>query len=100
VLAIIGASGVVLAAIYLLWAYERIFAGPITNPANAELEDVGFREIAIMVPLIVLVLAIGIYPKPILDRIQPSVDLILDRIEATTTYEVPDYGNTPDGGSG
>ncbi len=100
VLAIIGASGVVLAAIYLLWAYERIFAGPITNPANAELEDVGFREIAIMVPLIVLVLAIGIYPKPILDRIQPSVDLILDRIEATTTYEVPDYGNTPDRGSG
>ncbi len=100
VLAIIGASGVVLAAIYLLWAYERIFTGPITNSANAELRDLGFREIAIIAPLIVLVLAIGIYPKPILDRIQPSVDLILDRIEATTTYEVPDNGFTPDEGSG
>jgi NADH-quinone oxidoreductase subunit M len=99
VLAVIGASGVVLAAIYLLWAYERIFTGPITNPANEGLHDLGFREIAIIVPLIVLVLAIGIYPKPVLDRIQPSVDLILERIEATTTYEVPEYGSTPGGGA-
>ena len=98
-LAVIAASGVVLAAIYLLWAYERIFTGPITNPANEGLHDLGFREIAIIVPLIVLVLAIGIYPKPVLDRIQPSVDLILERIEATTTYEVPEYGSTPGGGA-
>ena len=46
-------------------------------------------------PLIVLVLAIGVYPKPILERIEPSVDLILEKIEATTSYEVPEYGTTP-----
>ena len=99
VLAVIGASGVVLAAIYLLWAYERIFTGPITNPANEGLHDLGLREIAIIVPLIVLVLAIGVYPKPVFDRIQPSVDLILERIVATTPYEVPEYGTTPGGGA-
>lgn len=98
VLAVIGASGVVLAAIYLLWAYERIFTGPISNPANEVLADLGLREIAIIVPLIVLVLAIGVYPRPVLDRIQPSVDRILERIEATTSYEVPEYGATPGGG--
>jgi NADH-quinone oxidoreductase subunit M len=95
VLATIGASGVVLAAIYLLWAYERIFTGPITIPANESLHDLGFREIAIVVPLILLVLAIGVYPRPVLDRIQPSVDRVLLRIEETTDYDVPEHGMTP-----
>ncbi|GMQ84790.1 MAG: NADH-quinone oxidoreductase subunit M [Acidimicrobiia bacterium] len=96
VLAIIAAGGVILAAVYLLWGYERVFTGPITNSANEGLVDLGVREIAIIVPLIVIVLAIGIYPRPILDRIQPSVDLILQRIEATTGYEVPEFGITVD----
>ena len=96
-LAAIGAFGVVLAAIYLLWAYERVFTGPITNPDNEGLSDLGLREIAILVPIALIVLAIGIYPKPVFDRIQPSADLILERIEATTDYEVPEYGTTPEG---
>jgi len=100
VLAIIAASGVILAAVYMLWGYERVFTGPITNSANESLHDLGLREIAIIVPLILIVLAIGIYPRPILDRIQPSVDLILERIEATTSYEVPEYGSTIDEGAG
>ncbi|MGB5432809.1 MAG: hypothetical protein WBO21_07355, partial [Acidimicrobiia bacterium] len=52
----------------------------------------GFREIAILVPLIVIVIGIGVYPQPVFDRIDPSVEIILDRIEATTDYEVPEYG--------
>ena len=92
--------GVILAAVYMLWGYERVFTGPITNSANESLHDLGLREIAIIVPLILIVLAIGIYPRPILDRIQPSVDLILERIEATTSYEVPEYGSTIDEGAG
>jgi NADH-quinone oxidoreductase subunit M len=91
-LAIAGASGVILAAIYLLWAYERMFTGPITNPANEGLSDLGWREIAIIVPLIAIVLGIGIYPKPVLDRIGPSVEAVLDRIEAVTDYEAPEFG--------
>ena len=45
VLAIIAASGVILAAIYMLWAYERMFTGPVTNPRNEGLHDLGFREV-------------------------------------------------------
>jgi NADH-quinone oxidoreductase subunit M len=92
VLAIIAGSGVILAAVYMLWAYERIFTGPVTNPKNEGLSDLNFREIAILVPLIVLIVGIGVYPKPILDRIEPSVEIILDRIEATTDYEAPEFG--------
>ena len=100
VLAVIAAFGVVLAAVYLLWAYERVFTGPITHSENEKLVDIGPREIAILAPLAVIVLVIGIYPRPIFDRIQPSVDLILEHIEATTDYAVPDHGTTPDGGLG
>ncbi|MEA2058399.1 MAG: NADH-quinone oxidoreductase subunit M, partial [Actinomycetota bacterium] len=99
VLAIIAASGVILAAIYMLWAYERMFTGPVTNPRNEGLRDLGFREVAIIAPLIVIVIAIGIYPKPVLDRIEPAVNVILERIEDTTDYNVPEFGRATDLGS-
>jgi NADH-quinone oxidoreductase subunit M len=91
-LAVIAGFGVVLAAVYLLWAYERMFTGPLDKPENTGLRDLGLREIAIVVPLVGLVIAIGVYPKPVLDRVEPSVEVILDRITATTDYEVPEYG--------
>jgi NADH-quinone oxidoreductase subunit M len=87
---------VILAAIYLLWAYERVFTGPVTNPKLEALKDLGFRELAILAPLVVLIIGLGVYPKPVFDRIEPSVGIILDRIEATTSYEVPEHGR-PDG---
>ncbi len=96
VLTIIAGSGVILAAIYLLWAYERVFTGPVTNPKLEGLADLGFREIAIMVPLVVLIVVLGVYPKPVMDRIEPSTNAILDRIEATTGFDVPEYGRSED----
>ncbi|MCL1600760.1 MAG: NADH-quinone oxidoreductase subunit M [Actinomycetia bacterium] len=96
VLTIIAASGVILAAIYLLWAYERVFTGPVVNPKLEGLRDLGFREVAIMVPLVVLIIGLGVYPKPVFERIEPSVGIILERIEATTGYIVPERG-TPEG---
>ena len=96
VLTIIAASGVILAAIYLLWAYERVFTGPVVNPKLESLRDLGFREVAIMAPLVVLIIGLGVYPKPVFERIEPSVGIILERIEATTGYIVPERG-TPEG---
>ena len=92
VFAIVAAFGVVLAAIYLLWAYERMFTGPITKDENAKLLDLDLREKLILAPMIVLIVFLGVYPKPALDRIEPSVDAILDRIERQTDYEVPEFG--------
>jgi len=92
VFAIIAAFGVVLAAIYLLWAYERMFTGPVTDAKNAKLLDLDVREKLILAPIIVLIVFLGVYPKPALDRIEPSVDAILDRIENETGYDVPEFG--------
>lgn len=87
--AVVAASGVVLAAIYLLWAYERVFTGEIRHEENKGLKDVNIREISLMVPLVILILLLGLYPKVLLDRISPSTDAVLQRIEVTTDYVVP-----------
>jgi len=94
--AIVAAFGVILAAIYLLWMYERIFHGPVVHPKIEALKDLNFREVAIMVPLVVLIIGLGVYPKPVLDRIQPSVEIILDRIESVTGHEAPEFGRFAD----
>ncbi|MDH3540439.1 MAG: NADH-quinone oxidoreductase subunit M [Acidimicrobiia bacterium] len=90
--AILGALGVVLAAIYMLWAYERVFTGEPSKEENRSVPDVTLREIVVMAPIVVLIIVLGLYPKVLLDRIEPSTDLVLDRIEATTTYQVPEVG--------
>jgi NADH-quinone oxidoreductase subunit M len=58
--AVPAAFGVVLAAVYMLWAYERIFTGPVDKPDNEKLIDLGLRETAILVPIAALVLFVGI----------------------------------------
>ncbi|WKZ82114.1 MAG: NADH-quinone oxidoreductase subunit M [Acidimicrobiia bacterium] len=90
--AVIGAFGVVLAAVYLLWAYQRMFTGPLSIEENRVLTDLKVREVLIMAPLIALILFLGLYPKPALDRIEPSVDAVLERIEQVTDHEVPQWG--------
>jgi NADH-quinone oxidoreductase subunit M len=90
--AVAAALGVVLAAVYLLWAYQRMFTGPVSKPENESLRDIGLRERLVLLPIAALVVFLGIYPKPALERIEPSVQQILDRIEAVTDYEVPTFG--------
>ena len=77
------ALGIVLAAIYLLWAYQRVFQGPVTNDENASIKDLQPREWAMLTPLVVLIVAIGVYPKPFLERIEPAADRVIEQMEAT-----------------
>ncbi len=94
--AAVAAFGVILAAIYLLWAYERVFTGVPDKPENQQLTDLNAREIGLMVPLVVLMLVLGMYPKILLDRTAASTEALLDRIEQATTYEVPEPGRLSD----
>ena len=96
VLAVIAASGVILAAIYLLWAYERVFTGVPEKEENKALSDLSVREISLLAPLVALVLVIGLYPNILLDKIAPSTEAVLDHVTASTDYVVPAPGRLGD----
>ena len=72
--AIISASAVILAAIYLLWMFQRVFFGEIDKPANAALKDLNLREIAVLAPLLLFIVWVGVYPRPFLSRMETSVN--------------------------
>ncbi|MBI5359132.1 MAG: NADH-quinone oxidoreductase subunit M [Planctomycetes bacterium] len=71
---ILAASGVVLGAAYMLWLYQRIFFGKITNPKNEHLEDVNKREMAYLLPLLILIFVMGLMPNIFLSRTAKSVN--------------------------
>ena len=87
--AIVAATGVILAAIYLLWLYQRMFHGPLDNPANATLSDLRPTEVFVLAPIVVLILFLGIYPKPVLDRIEPSAAKIVKAVERGSKFREP-----------
>jgi NADH-quinone oxidoreductase subunit M len=80
--AVLAAFGAVLAALYLLWAYQRIFHGPLETDENRTTTDLTRRELVIMAPLIALIVAIGLYPGPLFDLVGPSVDRVLAEVAA------------------
>ncbi len=71
--------GIVLGAAYLLWLYQRVMFGPVTNPANEHLQDLNAREYATLIPLIILCFWIGIYPKPLFRVLERPVQLIVEQ---------------------
>jgi NADH-quinone oxidoreductase subunit M len=90
--AVVAASGVVLAAAYMLWMYRRVMFGPIENAENRSLIDLGLREKLVMVLMVIPIIWIGVYPEPFLRRIEPSVVELLGRMEersAMTLVELP-----------
>ena len=77
------AFGIVLAAVYLLWAYQRVFHGEVTHEENRSVPDLNMRELVMLAPVLALILAIGVYPKPFLDRIEPSAQKVLDSFNSS-----------------
>ncbi len=73
VLTAIAGLTIILGAVYMLVLYKKTFFGPVTNPANEKLKDIKGREIAALVPLVMLVVYLGVYPKPILEPVNKSV---------------------------
>jgi NADH-quinone oxidoreductase subunit M len=80
--AIIATSGVILAAVYMLWMFRRVMFGPVENPENRGLIDLGLREKVVMLALVIPIIWIGVYPNPLLRRIEPSVIELIRQLEA------------------
>jgi len=82
------ATGVVLGAIYMLWMIRRVIFGPLNQPENQKLTDLNGREILILAPILALIVLMGVYPQPFLDRMKPSVDLTLKKVFAAQATAV------------
>jgi NADH-quinone oxidoreductase subunit M len=78
---VVAAIGVILAACYMLWMYQRVVFGKVDKEENRNLTDVTFREKLILIPLVVLIFLIGIYPKPFFERTEPAIRDLLTHIE-------------------
>jgi NADH-quinone oxidoreductase subunit M len=93
---VVAAMGVILAALYLLWAYQRVFHGE-PDEDNANTPDLNWREGLVMAPLLGLIVFLGVFPKPLLERIEPSVDRLVAHIEAHSDYVQPAVASTGSG---
>ena len=79
------ASGVILSAVYMLWMFQRVNYGDITNEKNRHLPDLSAREWALMIPTIALAIFMGIAPNFFLKPMEPSVLRVLERIQGIYT---------------
>jgi NADH-quinone oxidoreductase subunit M len=86
---VVATTGVILAAVYMLWAVQRTMMGE-PDGDNVGMKEVSLREICTVVPLLGLSLFLGFYPKPVLDRVQPSVERLVHHVEDRSDYEEPD----------
>jgi NADH-quinone oxidoreductase subunit M len=96
---VVASSGVILSAVYMLWVFQRVMFGELNNPKNKELKDLNCREIAIMVPLIVMIFVMGLYPKPFIDRMLPSIDKMIQitKVKQQATAQYPAMQGMPAG---
>jgi NADH-quinone oxidoreductase subunit M len=79
--AVLAASGVILGAVYMLWMYQRVMLGKITHHENKSLQDLNRREIFTLIPFIILILWIGIYPKPFLTLTSTSTAHLIEIVQ-------------------
>ena len=94
--AVVAAAGVILAALYLLWAYQRVFHGT-PDDANKSMPDLNWQEKLVMLPLVGLIVFLGVYPKPVIERMEPAVNALIEHMEAVEGFESPTVGDRPTG---
>ena len=89
---VIAATGVILAALYLLWAYQRVFHGEPTAD-DEKTADLSLKEGLVLAPFLAGIVFLGIYPKPLLERIEPAVNNLISHLEHHSDYVQPDLGD-------
>ncbi|MBI2373794.1 MAG: NADH-quinone oxidoreductase subunit M [Deltaproteobacteria bacterium] len=87
-------TGVILAAVYLLWMVQKVLFGPMQNPANERLEDMKLREVVVILPLVVFMLVFGLAPGRLIDTIRPSAKSFVENVHKRAGREY-----RPDGGA-
>ena len=87
---IVASSGVIFAAVYMLWMFQRVMFGELDNPKNQKLSDLNAREIGIMIPLLIMIFVMGVYPNPFIEKMTPSIKKVIahTRVEPVTTAKV------------
>jgi NADH-quinone oxidoreductase subunit M len=78
--AVVATAGVILAALYMLWAYQRVFHGKPSGD-NEDMADMSWREGLVIAPLLVLIVFMGVYPRPVIERMEPAVDRLVAHVE-------------------
>jgi NADH-quinone oxidoreductase subunit M len=86
--AVVAATGVILAAFYLLWAVQRAFTGEPGDDDRA-MPDVTLREVCTVAPLLGLSLFLGLHPRPVLDRVEPSVTALVEHVDSHSDFDAP-----------
>jgi NADH-quinone oxidoreductase subunit M len=95
--ALFAALGIVIGAAYMLWMYQRVFFGPITNPENAKLRDLTKREVLYLAPLVVLCFVIGLVPGPFFRVIEQPVNYLVARLDPALGTDAVAAAQTPVG---
>ncbi|MCC7442205.1 MAG: NADH-quinone oxidoreductase subunit M [Bdellovibrionales bacterium] len=78
-------TGVIFGAVYMLWMFQRVMFGPVTNPENEKLRDLSGRELAVLAPLVVAIFFMGIYPNFFFEKMEPSIQRFLERAQVKST---------------
>lgn len=89
-------TGVILAAVYLLWLIQRVFFGKLTNEKNRSLSDLSYREIGLIAPLLILMVFMGVYPRPFLDASRTSVVAIQEGVVRQAGGTVDEHAAKPE----
>jgi len=77
-------AGVIMAAIYMLYMFQKLFLGPLEKDENKAVKDINLREVLTLVPLVIFIFWIGLYPKPFFNLIGPSVDKLVALLQAAS----------------
>ncbi|MHB1094679.1 MAG: complex I subunit 4 family protein [Gemmatimonadaceae bacterium] len=94
VAAVISATAVIFAAAYLLWALQRIIYNKLTKPENETIKDLNWREIGLLVPLLIAILWMGVYPKPVLEKTEAAARRLVTYVEASANTAPVSASNT------
>lgn len=85
----LAAIGVILAAVYILYMFQKMFLGPVTKEENRSLKDLNWREIVVLVPVLILIFWIGLYPDPFFNLMGPTVDKVVAAVQSVAVAGLP-----------